>query len=312
MYNLEEAMKHTLLVCLVMVATACKQKSQPIPANNPKDSTIFVMDTVTGGSLNKEYIEDSLLQVHKRDSFYAIKPITTFISDAKGDAYKKLIATIIDTNGVTRIPLKFTDTTISKFDRNNGPFCIRDIYKNNRFVVEVLSPDEEHGPRRLFINGHELRAGIEIDTSISGSAYTDDIDFSLEEFALLKFGEKEYLFLAGNIYHCNGMGCGVVYYILYDPATRKAMLLKQFRTEFITGYDKATHSPVFIDVGDEGWRFVNLYKGFIYSGKAYRLDHTMKIKRALNNAGKQYHFTAYSRNGGDTIVLIKGITRSVY
>jgi hypothetical protein len=106
------------------------------------------------------------------------------------------------------------------------------------------------------------------------------------------------------------MGCGVAYYLLYDPAPRKAMLLQQFRTDFITGYDKTTNCPVFIDVGGDDWEPNILFQCFIYSGKVYHLAPGCKIKRTLNKAGKQYHFTAYSRDGGNTIVLLNGITRS--
>jgi len=300
-------MKISLLICLLISFTACKHKAQPVPVSGiPIDSLAPVTDTAIIPYTPADHIKDSLQRAHELDSFNAIKPQAVFISDEKVNAFRKMIATAIDTTGVTVIPTLFSDTSIIKYDKDQNPVSSRQICKNNRFTIVLFDQDfNSYKPRKLFINGKELRAGIEIDTSISGTFYSDNIEINGGDCALMKFGTKEYLLITGSFQNCTGTACGISYYLLYDPVIKKAMLLQQFRSEFIAGYDKRYNSLVFIDmIENAGYNY--LYQCFMFSGKIYRFEHSGKIKRMLNNTGEQFHFTAFSRQGDDTISLIGG------
>lgn len=298
-------MKIPLLLCLILATIACNYKPQPVIANISTDTIIPAADTAFNPYTDADRIKDSLQFIHKRDSFLAIKPLA-ILTSKKEDLIDKLIATVIDTNGVTRIPLSFSDTTITKYDKDDMPVSRRQILKNNRFFIEVFyREDDVYKPGKLFINGRPFRAGIEIDTSVSGSFYADNIEIDGEDCAILKFGAKEYLLLSGGMSNCNGSACGVKYYLLYDPVIRKAMLLQQFRGIFITGYDKKTNSPVFIDmyVSLEKEPYFNVFK---FAGKVYRFDHTGKIKRMMDASGKQHYFSGYSTYYYDSLIVVNG------
>ena len=301
-------MKITLLVCLVMATSACLHKPQPVIPNNTNDSIQPLVDSILFPNPYTETvrIKDSLQLAHERDSFMAIKPLTIFHSDEKGDALDKMIAAMIDTTGFIKTPLLLSDTTIYKYAKNHDLISSRQICKNTQFVIEIRSREiEPYGPRRLYINGHELRPGIELDTSLSGSAYSDNIEMETSYCTLMKFGAKEYLQLTTSINRCNGMGCGVRYYILYDPILRKGMLLEQFRSDFYTGYDKKTHSPVFIDLY-QSWETQPYAGGIMFSGKIHRLNRSNHIQRMLDKTGKQFYFRAHSKNFDDTITIFEG------
>ena len=195
-------MKILLLVCLVMATSACLHKPKPVSVNNTNDSIQPLVDTILFPNPYTEEvrIKDSLQFIHERDSFVAIKPLATFYSDVKGNALDKLIAAMIDTTGFIKTPLLLSDTTIYKYDKNHDIISSRQLCKNNQFAIEIRSREiEPYGPRRLFINGHELRPGIELDTSISGSAYADNIEMETSYCTLMKFGAKEYLQLTASI-----------------------------------------------------------------------------------------------------------------
>ena len=161
-------------------------------------------------------------------------------------------------------------------------------------------------PKKISINGRELRPGIGIDTSLHYDDFFYHFGLAEDACAIMKFGAKEYLFLTGYISQCNGSGCGISFYMLYDPVVKKAMLLKQFRSEFIAGYDKKNNTPLFIDM-EERDEFNYLYQCFINSDKVYRLDGRCNIKPVTDSKGEQLHFTAFFTDSGiDTVKLIAG------
>jgi hypothetical protein len=259
-------MKIPLLICLLISFTACKHKAQRVPVSAiPIDSLAAVTDTVINPYTPADQIKDSLQRIHELDSFNAIKPQAIFISNEKTNAFRKMIATAIDTTGVIVIPTLFSDTTIIKYDKDQNPVSSRQICKNNRFTIILFDQDfNSNKPRKLFINDRELRAGIEIDTTVSGTFYENNIEINGRDCALLQFGTKEYLLITGSIQNCTGTACGVSFYFLYDPVIKKAMLLQQFRCEFIAGFDKRYNTPVFIDM-IENTEYNYLFQCFMFS-----------------------------------------------
>jgi hypothetical protein len=293
-------------IFLLLAFMACKQKKQPATAIAKTDTITAVMDTAVVPYTAADHMQDSLERRHTRDSFYAIQPQAVFITDKKSQAFRKLIAAAIDTSGVTITPIQFSDTTIRTFDKEENLVSVRNIYKSNRFTVQVFDRNvEQFIPKKISVNGHELRAGIEIDTSLYYDKYFYHFDLSNEECAIIKFGNKDYLFLTGGIGNCNGMACGVNFYILYDPVIRKGMLLQQFRSEFIAGYDKKTKTPLFVDMSGAN-EYNDLLQCFMIEGKIYRLNGNCKAKPVTDKAGKQLYFTAYSKDDPDTVKLIAG------
>lgn len=296
---LDTIMHKPFTILLLLAFMACKQKKQP--------AAVIVQpltDTAVAPFNRMHSYEDPNWIQHQQDSFYAIKPQAVFITDNKTEAFRKLIAAAIDTSGVTITPIQFSDTAIRTYDKEGNAVSERSIYKNKQFTVQVFDPNlEEFAPKKIYINGQELRAGIEMDTSVYYDEYFYHFDLYNDECAIMKFGNKDYLFLSGYISNCSGMACGVNFYILYDPVIRKAFLLQQFRSEFIAGYDQKNKTPLFIDMSGS---YNELLQCFIRAGKVYRLNHNCKAKQVTNKAGKPLHFTAYSKVDYDTVKLIAG------
>jgi hypothetical protein len=222
-YNLGDAMFKHPAIFLLLAFIACKQKKQSTAATVPPltDTAIMPVNRMLP-------YEDPIWRQHQRDSFYAIQPQAVFITDKKSQALRKLIAAAIDTGGVTIRPIKFADTIINTYDKAGNPVSERHIYKSKRFTIEVTDRDlNEFAPNKIIVNGLELRPGIELDTTIY---YYDEYfyHFTLydDRCAIMKFGNKDYLFLTGGIGNCTGMACGVQFFILYDPVIRKAMVLE--------------------------------------------------------------------------------------
>lgn len=301
------SMKILLAACMALAATACKPKKQPpIP-----ESVIALVDTTINPYSESDHIADSIQTKHRRDSFYAIKPKAVLISDKNGEAYNKLIALLVDTSGVTKTPLAFSDTIIYKYDKDENPIAGRQVLRNKRFIVKLIDTNwSEYAPRRIYINGREMRPGIEIDTSQSGTFYIYNIQIDAEDCYIMKFGDKEYLLLGGRVEKCNGSACGVDYKLFYDPQLQKAMLLELFRADLVTGYDKKNNRPVFIDISSDA-EYYYPYQCFLFSGKVYSLDHSCKIRPAVDQLNKPYHFTAYSKENPDSIVVVNGNFRTI-
>lgn len=300
-YNLGDAMFKPFTILLLLAFMACKQKNQPAAVTVQP-----LTDTAIGPYTEVDNLHNSRRIQHERDSFYAIQPQAVFITDKKSQALRKLIAATIDTSGVTITPIKFSDTTIRTYDKEENPVSERNIYKNKRFTIEVADRNlNEFAPKKIFVNGQELRPGIEMDTTSYYDEYFYHFELNNEDCAIMKFGNKDYLFLTGGIGNCNGTACGVNFYILYDPVIRKAMVVEQFRSEFIAGYDQKKKTPLFIDMSGAN-EYDDLLQCFMMEGKAYRLDGNCKAKPVTDKAGKQLYFTAYSKDDPDTVKLIAG------
>jgi hypothetical protein len=305
-YTLGDAMFKPFTIFLLLAFMACKQKKQPATSIVKTDTIVPITDTAFLPYTMPGWVRDTLEWRHEMDSFYAIQPQAVFITDKRSEALRKLIAAAIDTSGVTVIPIKFSDTSISTFGKEENIVSIRNIYKSNRFTIQVFDRNvEKFIPKKISVNGQELRAGIEIDTSLYYDEYFYHFELNDEECAIMKFGNKDYLFLTGGIGNCSGRACGVNFYILYDPVIRKGMLLQQFRSEFIAGYDKKNKTPLFVDMSGAN-EYNDFFQCFMRDGKVYRLNSNCKAKPVTDKTGKQQHFTAYSKDDPDTIKLIAG------
>lgn len=289
---------------MVIFAVACKHKRQSTVAATNNDTAFAAADTavIRNPYTEADRIRDSLERLHLIDSLYSIKPLAIYRPGGDKEALDALLTNFIDAGGVVRIPIVFTDTIIYKYNKQEESVSQRQISRSKRFVIEIAYSYEDDEVREFLINGYKLRAGIEVDTSLSGSFYAETISLNSSESCLMKFGNREYLFLSGGIDGCNGMGCGVCFYLLYDLNSRKAMLLQQYRSEFFVGYDKKSNSPVFFDMGENGSPN-HLFGCFFFSGKAYRLDKTNRIKPFTGKDRKQVEFDAYSKDGVDSLIL---------
>lgn len=294
-------MKLIPILFMVIVVMACEHKKQP-PVPGTVIDSVQVDTTFLPYYSEADHIRDSLETKRLVDSLYSMKPIAIFRPQGDKEALDALLANFIDTSGVVRTPIAFTDTTIYKYNKKEEPIVERRISRSKRFVIEIAYSYEDYGVRAFLINGHKLRAGMEVDTSLSGSFYAETIGLNSSESCLMKFGNREYLFLSGGIDRCNGTGCGVCFYLLYDLNSRKATLLQQYRSEFFVGYDKKSNGPVFFDMGENGPPN-HLFGCFFFSGKAYRLDNANRIKPFTGKDGKQVEFDAYSKDGVDSLVL---------
>jgi hypothetical protein len=305
-------MKQILVIYLSTCLLACGQHKQPAEPTGDSNTVVTMVDSTRSPFLDSLHSAHSLLDAEMRDSLFAIKPLAVFKSDAAGDCIDKMIAAYIDTNGVTKTEIDFTDTTIYKRDKEENILSQREIAKSKRFIVEVFGPDvQNRATRKLIINGREMRPGIELDTSLAGMSWADYIQLNHGPSYLVKFGTKEFLLLDGGIERCNGSGCGVRYYILYDLRLKRAILVEQFRQDFMPGFDTKTNSPVFMYMDEEAG-FSDQFKCFIYSGSVFRFDHKGKAKKVVNKKGQPLHFFGYYADEGDSIILTKGNSNSFF
>lgn len=293
-------MHRSVTIFLLLAFIACKQRNHSAASTQPG-----LVDTIIA-PITSDLLPDSLRHQYIIDSFFAVQPKAVFITDEKGESTRKLIATAIDTSGVTKTPIIFTDTTLTTFDAEQSPLAERHIYKSERFTVEVANKHvNKFGAKDIIINGQPIRAGIELDTSLGYSESFYRFILMHNDCALMKFGNKEYLFLQGGIEKCTGNAWGVFYYILYDPEIKKAMLFSQFRIYFFAGYDKTTNSPTFLDMsGSQEYHF--FCECFLTMGRVFKLGTGCKPKPVTDNAGKQLNFVAYSPNSADTLLLVEG------
>lgn len=299
-------MKQTLVIYLSACLLACGQHKQPAGPTVDSNTVVTMVDSTRSPFLDSLHRAHSLFDAEMRDSLFAIKPLAVFKSDAAGDCLDKMIAAYIDTNGVTKTEIEFTDTTIYIRDKKENILSQRQIAKSKRFGVEVFGPDEQNGAtRKIIINGRELRPGIELDTSLAGFWWPDDFELNHGPSYLVRFGTKEYLLLHGGIQRCNGSVCGVRYYILYDLQLKRAMLVEQFRQDFIPGFDKKNNSLVFLYMDEEAGYSVQL-NCFIYSGSVFRFANNGKVNKVVDKKGRQLYYFAYFVDPGDYLVLTQG------
>lgn len=246
--------------------------------------------------------------LQSRKEFLLREPLRIFISDDSADAIDKMITAIIDTMRVISLPYVFSEKVISEYDSMHDRLSKDHVYKGGSYTIRLKADDFfDHSKRRLFINGLELLPGKDIDTSISWSGFPDDIGLDKGDFRIMKFANKEYLYLRGYIEKCNGIGCGYSYHILYDPVIRKAMIIDQFRIcDFKLGVDPVTQSPVFMKMEDTELAPPNY--AIDEEGKAYLFNRSGKIVPYTSSVKKQYYLKAYARDDNfDTLYVLDGV-----
>jgi hypothetical protein len=269
------------------------------------DSIIPAMDTAIISMPAYDPISDSIYLKHKRDSFYAVKPAYLFTSKEKSAGFDKLIAAAIDTNAVLSSAANFKSVETYRYDRNSIPISKTFTHTNNNYKIQVITTDlEVYKRKKILINGKPLRWGKDIDTSLTGGYISYYIELNQQDFRLIKFGQKEFLYMSGYIEKCNGNGCGVSYHLLYDPEINKAVAMQQYRIkEFYTG-KCGTHNQLdFLVLADYDHNY--LYNYFPVAAKAYSFSPNGKIIPARDIKGKQFYFDGYSVDDPDNISILK-------
>jgi hypothetical protein len=297
-------MKWLPFLLLVVIIASCnssakKEADQTVP---PPDSLTAVMDSTTG-IVNYNHKEDSARRKLERDSFYSIPVIRKFTGKDDNDAVNQVIASMIDTTGVTKTPVKFTGEWNRDYAKDSSPVNRYSVFTNASWKIKVTIDDKED-TRRIFINNRELKPGRDLDTTLADDWWITSFEIEEDGFYSMKFGNKNYLLITGYVHMCNGTGCGISYYLLYDPSNHKAMLLQQLRSEFITGYDSKTKSPLFIDNESKGYDWD--LKVFRCAGKAYRFNASGKIQKYTDGRGKQYFYNGYGSDADTTLRIFEG------
>lgn len=285
--------------------TACNSSTKKQPADKSVsaiDSIIPAMDSTTGAVVYDSK-EDSIRTARELDSFYSIPPIRKFVWTGDVDAYDQLFALVIDTMGVTKVKEKFIDEEKFDYGKDSLPVNRRLFFTSNSYKIKVIIDDMDD-TRRIFINGRELRSGKDLDTTLVGDWWRSAFEIASDQIYTMKFGRKTYLLITGYVHMCNGKGCGIEYYLLYDPSKHKGMLLQQFRSDFIAGYDSKTQSPVFIDIENEG--FSNSFYAYLLAGKCYRFDASGRVRKYTDAKGKQYYYSGYRSGNDDTLSVLEG------
>lgn len=287
-------------IAFLFCLTACRDNTEPVQSTFSKDSVKTTNDTVF---LQNALQETNCALPEYLDSIFKLSPIAVMKVSRHGYYYENLIARFIDTTPIKKIPLVFSDTVINKFNTKDEWLSTREINRNQKFTIEICEQfPGNYNPRKFFINGKELRPGIELDTSHAGDFFLHNLEINSAESFLLQMGNKAYLLLRGFVHQCNGISCSVNYSILYDIDSGKAMLDEQYMTPLCLGFDKTINSPVFID----HYRKLDyLFDCNVdqFSGKLYRWDPQHGIRPLLNNKNKQFQFEGYHKVNSDSLIL---------
>lgn len=292
-------MKMTIAVCLFLTATACSQQNKP--GNNAPNTLSARYDSVLASESEKASIKDSIHRKQQRDSFYAIKPIAVFHTDATGSAEQKLAAFLVDTSLVVKTPLHFSDTSFYTYNPKEEPVSITQICKNKQFSIKLFQPDlSGEKTSKLYINNHQVRAGIDIDTTLAHDFMRTAPEIDASDCYIMQLSNKRYLLIKSSVYKCTGIACKVSFYLLFDPERRKGIAIEQFNSILIAGYDKENKTPVFFDASAD---YNYLFECMLYKGKAYRITPSGKISPLVDKDNRQQQFTAYYKDE-ETIALL--------
>lgn len=293
-----------LLIALLFCFSFCGDRKKPAQATVSKDPVNTKKDTAY--STDAPHLADTVITEYL-DSLFKLKPVAVMDIYQQGYYYENLIARFIDTTAIKKIRLVFSDTVINTLNKKDDLLSTREINRNKRFTIEIRQAfPNEYNPRKLYINGKQLRPGIELDTSHAGDFFFHTLEINSGESCLLQMGNKEYLLLKGFVHNCNGIACSVNYSILYDPVSGKAMLDEQYMTPLCLGFDKKTSSPVFID-HNRDLEYLSNCDLDQFSGKVYRWDPQNGIRPLLNKERRQLQFEGYHRSDKDSFMLTSAV-----
>ena len=295
---------------LLLIILSCNQLAKPKQGVQTGIKDSVLIDTVIAPFTNSNRFEDSLQVIQERDSFYKIKPLKKFIDDYKSYGEDKLAASFIDTSQVVLSVINMRDTEIIKYDKQQMPVARKFIYRNKDLTVQLNDDCYGYCPRKFFINNKLLRPGIELDTSISGEWFIGNIVLDKENFFNVRIGNRKLFLAVGHVEECNGMACGVNYFLLYDPQHKKAIVYQQFRSaKFRAGFNRQT-GEVEILVTDQG-DYSDMLNCVFSFGRVFSITKNGTIKQANQKPGKPLYYKAYSTmNGVDTINIIEGNLRN--
>lgn len=294
------------MACLtVVLVAACKQSPQS-PAASVVDTAI-VIPAMDSGIVAQPYdrVADSLRIVHLRDSFYAQAPVLRFVDEKEKDALFQLAAWCTDTLPVRRTALQFTEKQDQLFNKAQVPTQINYTYQNPRYTVTLTdNHPEEYAPRQLAVNGKRLRPGIELDTSLIGKEWLSHISLDASGFTAIEIDKRPWLLMEGGIEKCNGIGCGVRYFILYNPLQNRGIALRQLRMQLlILGFDKANQQPMVVAMEDADFNYLLQHENC--SGALYTIDQQGKLQAVKDKKGEPKGFEGYyPMNDWDTCACI--------
>ncbi|MES1224664.1 MAG: hypothetical protein ABUT20_54735 [Bacteroidota bacterium] len=288
-----------------ILLSSCAVKNNTDTKTTVIDTIIPAMDTGIANTSSYNRYEDSVERQHERDSFYAIKPAYLFTSSGKASGFDKLIAAAINTSTISSVPCNFVFKHSYTYNKDSMPVAETSTYTNSKYHIRIVNQNvEDYLPKKIFINGRQLRWGIDIDTTFSKDFISYNIELTPEECKLVQLEQKEYLLLSGAMEKCNGSGCGVAYFLLFDPVSQKAIAIQQFRiNEPYIGSFNNNSRPGFLMFDDYDYNY--LYNIFTVSAKAYSFSKEGKILPAKDNKGRQYYFDGYSIDDPDSIVILK-------
>ena len=279
------------MTCWVLVlATACKQ---PV---NPTLSVIPLADSTLDTAIvlaPYDRVADSLRILHLRDSFYAQPPVLRFADEKESDGLLKLAAWCTDTLPVRRMSLSFTEKEDRTYNAAQEPTQIKYIYRHPLYTVILTDnhPDM-YAPRQLAVNGRPLRLGIELDTTLVGNEWLSHLSLDANDFSAIQINRSPWLLLEGGIEKCNGLGCGIRYYILYNPQQNRGIVLRQFRmARLIIGFDKAKGQPTVVVMDDADFNELFQYENC--SGALYTITLHGRIQAVKDRYGQPKRFEGY-------------------
>jgi hypothetical protein len=283
------------LCLVVLVTSACHQAHKPSSPVLPgtDTTTLPVFDTAIVIAVPYDRVADSLRTVHLRDSFYAQPVVRRFTTDAQGNALLKLAAWCTDTLPVSRTPLLFTETEDRLYDKKQQPIQIKYTYRHPAYIITLTdNRPGEYYTRKIAINGKPLRPGIELDVSLMNEDWVQNLDLDKASFTELRIGDQQWLLLEGGLEKCNGIGCGIRYFILYNPLNNRGVVVQQFRMALlITGYNKTTQQPELVVMDDAEYNA--LLRTENCSGNLYTITPSGKIKAVRDQHTLPRSFVGY-------------------
>jgi len=300
-------MKMLPFFMLIFSIFSCSRKDNKQQEKVPAaiDSIIPLFDTSIVPSNPYDHDADSIYIQRQRDSFYSIKPEYVFTTTGNISSFDKLTAAAMDTSKAITVNHGFTLVESYTYNKDSMPLSKTATYSGRNYTIKVVTKDlEDYQQKQIFINDKRMIWGRDIDLSLTRSDISYAIALSPEDCKLIRFRGKEFLYLQGYIEKCNGKGCNVNYYLLYDPVLRKAIAVEQYMSRQLNVGKFGTNSQLgflVFDNYDQNY----LYQCFPVAAKAYLFSENGKIIPAKNKQGKQYYFDGYVIANPDSIRIIK-------
>lgn len=175
------------------------------------------------------------------------------------------------------------------------------VIKGKDILVRYMTTQDEPIPSFIQINGRKVAFNGR-ETQDSGRYHSalplNALSIDEHSFRKYRIGQQDLLLFTAGYYHCNGSGCGVTFYLIYDLNRKQLNAFYLFRMEelaFLGDADGDLH-PDFISMQHEGFGPPDSFEVRLFS-----LDRTGRFVLRKNKGGIAYSIRGvYTGMNGDS------------